>query len=84
MMKLKRKWKKKFRVEEVGEIPTFFSFSEIIIDKGRKADIMEYVLQRDKNGPLVKGLRHRLFTAVTRVRIRTDYIIRHSSVGSSA
>ncbi len=26
MMKLKRKWKKKFRVEEVGEIPAFFLF----------------------------------------------------------
>ena len=41
-------------------------------------------------GPLVKGLRHRLFTAVTRVRIPyglfllLSSFIRHSSVGSSA
>ncbi len=34
-----------------------------------KQSHMYYTSYCSKNGPLVKGLRHRLFTAVTRVRI---------------
>ena len=38
-----------------------------VVDKGGKACIIVRV--ENNSGPLVKGLRHRLFTAVTRVRI---------------
>ena len=38
-----------------------------VVDKGGKAGIIVRV--ENNSGPLVKGLRHRLFTAVTRVRI---------------
>ena len=38
-----------------------------LVDKILKAGIIERV--EKAQGPLVKGLRHRLFTAVTRVRI---------------
>ena len=38
-----------------------------IVDKGEKVCIIVRV--ENNSGPLVKGLRHRLFTAVTRVRI---------------
>ena len=38
-----------------------------VLDKILKAGIIERV--EKAQGPLVKGLRHRLFTAVTRVRI---------------
>ena len=37
------------------------------VDKKEKAGIIVRV--ENNSGPLVKGLRHRLFTAVTRVRI---------------
>ena len=37
------------------------------VDKGEKVCIIVRV--ENNSGPLVKGLRHRLFTAVTRVRI---------------
>ena len=37
------------------------------VDKEEKVGIIERV--ENNSGPLVKGLRHRLFTAVTRVRI---------------
>ena len=37
------------------------------VDKVRKVGIIVRV--ENNSGPLVKGLRHRLFTAVTRVRI---------------
>ena len=39
-----------------------------IVDKGEKVCIIVRV-ENNNSGPLVKGLRHRLFTAVTRVRI---------------
>ena len=39
-----------------------------VVDKGEKACIIVRV-ENNNSGPLVKGLRHRLFTAVTRVRI---------------
>ena len=39
-----------------------------VVDKGGKACIIVRV-ENNNSGPLVKGLRHRLFTAVTRVRI---------------
>ena len=38
------------------------------VDKGEKVCIIVRV-ENNSSGPLVKGLRHRLFTAVTRVRI---------------
>ena len=38
------------------------------VDKVRKVGIIVRV-ENNSSGPLVKGLRHRLFTAVTRVRI---------------
>ena len=38
-----------------------------LVDKILKVGIIERV--KKAHGPLVKGLRHRLFTAVTRVRI---------------
>ena len=38
------------------------------VDKSEKASIIVRV-ENNNSGPLVKGLRHRLFTAVTRVRI---------------
>ena len=38
-----------------------------LVDKEEKVGIIERV--EKAQGPLVKGLRHRLFTAVTRVRI---------------
>ena len=38
------------------------------VDKVRKVGIIVRV-ENNNSGPLVKGLRHRLFTAVTRVRI---------------
>ena len=38
------------------------------VDKVRKGCIIVRV-ENNNSGPLVKGLRHRLFTAVTRVRI---------------
>ena len=38
-----------------------------LVDKIKKVYIIERV--EKAQGPLVKGLRHRLFTAVTRVRI---------------
>ena len=38
------------------------------VDKGEKVGIIVRV-ENNSSGPLVKGLRHRLFTAVTRVRI---------------
>ena len=38
------------------------------VDKKQKAGIIVRV-ENNNSGPLVKGLRHRLFTAVTRVRI---------------
>ena len=38
------------------------------VDKVRKDCIIVRV-ENNNSGPLVKGLRHRLFTAVTRVRI---------------
>ena len=40
---------------------------EKVVDKVRKVGIIVRV--ENNSGPLVKGLRHRLFTAVTRVRI---------------
>ena len=39
-----------------------------VVDKVRKVGIIVRV-ENNNSGPLVKGLRHRLFTAVTRVRI---------------
>ena len=39
-----------------------------VVDKVRKVGIIVRV-ENTNSGPLVKGLRHRLFTAVTRVRI---------------
>ena len=41
---------------------------EKVVDKSEKASIIVRV-ENNNSGPLVKGLRHRLFTAVTRVRI---------------
>ena len=41
--------------------------TEKVVDKVRKVCIIVRV--ENNSGPLVKGLRHRLFTAVTRVRI---------------
>ena len=41
---------------------------EKVVDKVRKVDIIVRV-ENNNSGPLVKGLRHRLFAAVTRVRI---------------
>ena len=38
-----------------------------VVDKSEKVCIIVRV--ENNSGPLVKGLRHRLFTAVTRVRI---------------
>ena len=38
------------------------------VDKGEKVCIIVRV-ENNSSGPLVKGLSHRLFTAVTRVRI---------------
>ena len=38
-----------------------------VVDKSEKVGIIVRV--ENNSGPLVKGLRHRLFTAVTRVRI---------------
>ena len=38
------------------------------VDKKEKVGIIVRV-ENNNSGPLVKGLRHRLFTAVTRVRI---------------
>ena len=38
------------------------------VDKSEKVCIIVRV-ENNNSGPLVKGLRHRLFTAVTRVRI---------------
>ena len=38
------------------------------VDKKQKVGIIVRV-ENNNSGPLVKGLRHRLFTAVTRVRI---------------
>ena len=40
---------------------------EKVVDKKQKGCIIVRV--ENNSGPLVKGLRHRLFTAVTRVRI---------------
>ena len=42
--------------------------TEKVVDKGGKVGIIVRV-ENTSSGPLVKGLRHRLFTAVTRVRI---------------
>ena len=42
--------------------------SEKVVDKDSKVCIIVRV-ENTSSGPLVKGLRHRLFTAVTRVRI---------------
>ena len=39
-----------------------------VVDKKQKVGIIVRV-ENTNSGPLVKGLRHRLFTAVTRVRI---------------
>ena len=39
-----------------------------VVDKSEKVGIIVRV-ENNNSGPLVKGLRHRLFTAVTRVRI---------------
>ena len=39
-----------------------------VVDKSEKVGIIVRV-ENTNSGPLVKGLRHRLFTAVTRVRI---------------
>ena len=39
-----------------------------VVDKSEKVCIIVRV-ENNNSGPLVKGLRHRLFTAVTRVRI---------------
>ena len=39
-----------------------------VVDKKQKVGIIVRV-ENNNSGPLVKGLRHRLFTAVTRVRI---------------
>ena len=39
-----------------------------VVDKRQKGCIIVRV-ENNNSGPLVKGLRHRLFTAVTRVRI---------------
>ena len=39
-----------------------------VVDKKQKGCIIVRV-ENNNSGPLVKGLRHRLFTAVTRVRI---------------
>ncbi len=39
-----------------------------VVDKSEKVGIIVRV-ENNSSGPLVKGLRHRLFTAVTRVRI---------------
>ena len=39
-----------------------------VVDKKEKGCIIVRV-ENNNSGPLVKGLRHRLFTAVTRVRI---------------
>ena len=41
--------------------------TEKVVDKSEKVCIIVRV--ENNSGPLVKGLRHRLFTAVTRVRI---------------
>ena len=41
--------------------------TEKVVDKSEKVCIIVRV--ENSSGPLVKGLRHRLFTAVTRVRI---------------
>ena len=41
---------------------------EKVVDKKQKVGIIVRV-ENNNSGPLVKGLRHRLFTAVTRVRI---------------
>ena len=41
---------------------------EKVVDKSEKVGIIVRV-ENNNSGPLVKGLRHRLFTAVTRVRI---------------
>ena len=41
---------------------------EKVVDKFEKGCIIVRV-ENNSSGPLVKGLRHRLFTAVTRVRI---------------
>ena len=41
---------------------------EKVVDKKQKGCIIVRV-ENNNSGPLVKGLRHRLFTAVTRVRI---------------
>ena len=41
---------------------------EKVVDKFEKGCIIVRV-KNNSSGPLVKGLRHRLFTAVTRVRI---------------
>ena len=40
-----------------------------VVDKKQKVGIIVRVENNNNSGPLVKGLRHRLFTAVTRVRI---------------
>ena len=46
---------------------------------------MEYVLKESiPYGPLVKGLRHRLFTAVTRVRIPYGLYFYHALISSDA
>ena len=42
--------------------------TEKVVDKSEKIGIIVRV-ENNSSGPLVKGLRHRLFTAVTRVRI---------------
>ena len=42
--------------------------TEKVVDKSEKVCIIVRV-ENNSSGPLVKGLRHRLFTAVTRVRI---------------
>ena len=42
--------------------------TEKVVDKSEKVCIIVRV-EKSNSGPLVKGLRHRLFTAVTRVRI---------------
>ena len=41
---------------------------EKVVDKNQKGCIIVRV-ENNNSAPLVKGLRHRLFTAVTRVRI---------------
>ena len=60
------------------KLQLFFSFSEIIIDKGRKADIMEYVLQKDKKWSVGQGVKTPPFHGGN-----TRMTVNHDVVGSS-